>query len=203
MKQNYKYTAADFERYHSGRMSEAEMHAIEKAALQDAFLAEALEGYSYADTPEKDIDDLKEKLLQKKKKKSVFLVIQKQNVWLRIAAIFILIIGGGYLAYQLNFSNENNTLAKKEEKQDVQNDTKQIAIPPRDSINTEKEIVVTPFVTNETVINKANEKIVKDNKILRETATENTSDDMPKESVQATPNPEDKRGYYMKQEKIL
>ena len=44
MSQDHKYTAADFERYHSGKMSAGEMHALEKAAMEDPFLADALEG---------------------------------------------------------------------------------------------------------------------------------------------------------------
>ena len=202
MQQSYKYTAADFERYHSGGMSEAEMHAIEKAALQDPFLAEALEGYIYTDTPVKDIDELKEKLLQKKKKKNVLLVIQKQNVWLRIAALFILIAGIGYFAYQLNFNKENNTLAKKEERQDLKNDTKQIITPKTDSINTQYDIVASPEKPTEP-INKENKKIEKDTKINSETAIENTQDDLLKKSVQTTPGPDAKRDYFISPEKNL
>lgn len=40
-----EYTQADIERYIQGKMSNAEMYAIEKAALQDPFLADAIEGY--------------------------------------------------------------------------------------------------------------------------------------------------------------
>ena len=39
------YTAEDIQRYLSGGMSNAEMYVIEKAALDDPFLAEAIEGY--------------------------------------------------------------------------------------------------------------------------------------------------------------
>ncbi len=77
--QNYKYTAADFERYHSGQMNESEMHALEKASLQDPFLADALEGYSYTSTSEKDISDLKEKLLIKKKRRNNIFGKQKEK----------------------------------------------------------------------------------------------------------------------------
>ena len=64
--QNHKvYTAADFERYYSGQMSDAEMHALEKSALEDPFLADALEGYSYTKTPVHDVAELKERLSKK------------------------------------------------------------------------------------------------------------------------------------------
>lgn len=141
--QNYKYTAADFERYHSGQMNESEMHALEKAALQDPFLAEALEGYSYTDTPGKDISELKEKLSAKKKKRNIFFVKQKDNIWLRIAALFILITGIGYLAYQLNVNKENNALAKNEKGYEAKSATEQTPTPGMDSIaNSEKQNIV-------------------------------------------------------------
>ncbi len=44
-----KFTAADIEKYHKGMLSPKEMHALEKAALDDPFLADALEGYAVND----------------------------------------------------------------------------------------------------------------------------------------------------------
>src|SRR6187551_1299580 len=42
---NMIYTARDIEEYLSGKLSASQMHAMEKAALDDPFLAEAIEGY--------------------------------------------------------------------------------------------------------------------------------------------------------------
>jgi len=42
-----KYNAIDFARYHSGTMRPDEMYALEQAALEDSFLADALDGYVY------------------------------------------------------------------------------------------------------------------------------------------------------------
>jgi len=39
------YTAQDIEKYFSGKLTAQQMHAMEKAALDDPFLAEAMEGY--------------------------------------------------------------------------------------------------------------------------------------------------------------
>jgi hypothetical protein len=44
---NNGFTASDIERYYSGKMSPQERHALEKAALDDPFLADALEGYTF------------------------------------------------------------------------------------------------------------------------------------------------------------
>jgi hypothetical protein len=42
---NINYTAGDIELYLAGDLPAREMHAMEKAALDDPFLAEAMEGY--------------------------------------------------------------------------------------------------------------------------------------------------------------
>src|SRR3954465_8519565 len=45
-----QYSAADLQRYVQGKLSAAEMHAMEKAALDDPFLADAIEGMQQAFT---------------------------------------------------------------------------------------------------------------------------------------------------------
>jgi len=44
------YTYADIRRYYEGQMSPAERHALEAAALEDPFLADAVDGYANAPT---------------------------------------------------------------------------------------------------------------------------------------------------------
>ena len=106
-------------------MSEAEMHAIEKAALEDPFIADALEGYSYTTTPAKDITELKEKLSAKEKnnRRGILFLQPKQKVWLRIAAIFILVIGVGSIFYFQNFQKGNKLLSKNEKFKSGTNDS--------------------------------------------------------------------------------
>ncbi|MCU0380728.1 MAG: hypothetical protein MUE58_06010, partial [Chitinophagaceae bacterium] len=66
-KQPYRYTRGDLQRYLSGKMSADEMHLLEKAALDDPFLADALEGMLDMHGPdhEKDLQDLSQKLDEK------------------------------------------------------------------------------------------------------------------------------------------
>ncbi len=101
MKQLKHYTANDIERYHSGQLSAAEMHALEKAAMDDPFLADALEGYVHTTTPAADLTSLQQRLQlrieKEKKKRPVFYI---GNQWLKIAALFILFAGGGWLVFQ-------------------------------------------------------------------------------------------------------
>jgi hypothetical protein len=57
------FTAVDIEKYHKGLLSAKEMHDLEKAALDDPFLADALEGYAVAGVnAEADINELKKDL---------------------------------------------------------------------------------------------------------------------------------------------
>ena len=45
-----------------GSLSAAEMHAMEKAAMDDPFLADALEGYKNINLAEAGLDSLKDRL---------------------------------------------------------------------------------------------------------------------------------------------
>jgi hypothetical protein len=63
----YHYTAADLRRYLNGEMSSDEMYALEKQALEDPFLADAIEGYNSMSTEaiETDLATLKGQLAEK------------------------------------------------------------------------------------------------------------------------------------------
>ncbi|HZH67091.1 MAG TPA: energy transducer TonB [Flavisolibacter sp.] len=108
MKELINYTVQDIERYHNGGMSPAQMHALEKAALDDAFLADALEGYVFTKTPSADAATLQQRLAgrikEDEKRKAVFIL----QPWMRLAALFIIIAGGGWIIVQsLNLSSKN------------------------------------------------------------------------------------------------
>lgn len=132
-------------------MNAGEMHALEKAALADPFLGDALEGYAFTHTPVKDVDDLKENLLTRKSNKKVFFLYPKQSGWLSIAALFILIAGIGFMAYELNFNKGNNELAKQESNFKT---TQQPTIPKIDSNNTDLVTVSPTEKSNENLIDK-------------------------------------------------
>lgn len=112
------YTAADFARYHAGTMPVAEMYALEKAALEDPFLADALEGYANSESQEKDIAELRELMAEKRKKKKAFSIASlAENKWWRIAALFIIVFGVGYLFYTNTNPTAENDLAKNDIKE--------------------------------------------------------------------------------------
>ncbi len=113
-KKNKIYTVIDFARYHGGNMEAKEMHALEKAALEDPFLADALEGYMHTNSATEDVQHLKSLLAEKTTKKKVYPIASiSQNVWWRVAAIFILIGIAGYFFFDLGLE-DGNTIAKNE-----------------------------------------------------------------------------------------
>lgn len=110
MKELINYTAQDIERYHSGGLSPAQMHALEKAALEDPFLADALEGYTYTQTASADLTSLQQKLKQRIEKDEERSVFFMSNNWMKIAALFLVIAGGGWFIIQ-SLSPSKNEVA--------------------------------------------------------------------------------------------
>jgi hypothetical protein len=144
------YTAEDIERYHRGEMSASERHSLEKAALDDPLLADALEGYAHTRTAAADLKALQNRLQQRigrDKKKSFILT---GSPWLKIAALFVLIAGAGWLAFQ-TFSEKNlvvgTTLDSRESvPRTLENDsitTVQTVAPPvaGDTVGRNQEVV--------------------------------------------------------------
>lgn len=111
------YSAADIERYHKGLMTAAEMHAMEKAALEDPFLADAMEGYSYTDEAAAELEDIRSRLDKRVSKGAKVVSIGKSRYnWLKAAAVLVIIAGGAFMAYlQMKQTPANNDLAKQEE----------------------------------------------------------------------------------------
>ena len=110
---NYKnFTAADIEKYHKGLLSAKERHDLEKAALDDPFLADALEGYATAGTNlDADLADLQNRLREKSQTARVIPLKpagSRKIPWLRVAALIILIFGAAVLTYQFGFNNNRS-----------------------------------------------------------------------------------------------
>ena len=124
MKENKKYTAKDFERYHSGSMPDSEMYDLENAALQDPFVSDALEGFALSSSAQKDMEELRERLFEKEKNKSATPVYSLTlNSWWRIAALFIVIAGAGILFYKININSKQNIIAKVDDKNFLKTDS--------------------------------------------------------------------------------
>ncbi|UXE66208.1 MAG: TonB family protein [Chryseotalea sp. WA131a] len=96
----------DIEKYKRGELTPAQMHALEKEALRDPFLADALEGADALDatTFSSDVNELQSKIGSEKKGASW--------IWpLRIAAGVIIAVSGYLIANQLMPGTKPNDLA--------------------------------------------------------------------------------------------
>ena len=109
-----KYTAVDIEKYHKGLLSPKEMHELEKAALDDPFLADALEGYG-ADSVNisKDLPELEKRLEEKISGAKVIGMTSHRNSfkWWKVAAAIVIIGGVGYFTFGLLTGKKNNDIA--------------------------------------------------------------------------------------------
>jgi hypothetical protein len=115
---NKTYNATDFANYHAGKMPAAEMHALERAALEDDFLADALEGYAYTENHEAEIAIIDEKIKGENKDDiaKIIPIAKAKNNWLRMVAAAAIVLGLGTLFYNINNKNEAANIAKVETK---------------------------------------------------------------------------------------
>jgi TonB family protein len=106
----------DIERYLRGEMTPAEMHALEKEALQDPFLSEALEGIDQSGSENFlfDLNQLKSSVYQKTNRRKPR-IISMWNLSLGIAAsLLLLAVASIYIINAINQQQKSNALAMKE-----------------------------------------------------------------------------------------
>ena len=111
------FTAIDIEKYHNGLLSSKERHDLEKAALDDPFLADALEGYAVAavNVP-LDIAELKKRLGNKVEGAKVIPMnaAAPRNSFkiLRAAVMILFVAGASFLIYQFGFNKKQGDIAQ-------------------------------------------------------------------------------------------
>ncbi len=104
-------TALDIEKYHRGLLTPGEMNALEKAALDDPFLADALEGYSQPGVQvAADRLELQQRLQQRLDDKKIIPLAPagRRIPWLRAAAMVILIGAAAFITYRFAFNNASS-----------------------------------------------------------------------------------------------
>ena len=105
------YSTQDIQNYLEGKLSPQEMHAIEKAALEDPFLADAIEGMeihrkqSGEKSFGKDLEELQNKLHERTGHKRDARIIPLMRTWQAAAAVIIL-LGATMLTYLFIIRNE-------------------------------------------------------------------------------------------------
>jgi hypothetical protein len=164
---NIIYTAQDIEQYLAGKLTPLQMHAMEKAALGDLLLAEAIDGYFSINSEEwkTQLGLLKHKFENNNNTARIIILPKRNNNWIKIAAAVLLITSAATISYLL--------VSKKEKKQIAQNtkaiintdsNTRQFKIP-------EESIVKTLPKNDFAKINKPKQQTItnKDNVALTET----------------------------------
>ena len=109
----------DIDKYLNGELSPAEMHALEKKALGDPFLADALEGAGQIQPPqfEADLRDLQHALEQRIGRKEEKKVV---SLWVwsaRIAAGLAVVAVASVIIFQLSQRNEREDLSMIQDKE--------------------------------------------------------------------------------------
>jgi carboxypeptidase-like protein len=116
-KDNNHYTAADIQKYLEGKLSASEMHALEKAALDDSFLSDAIDGMQNSlqergpESIKNEVTELNESLHNKIKKKEKVIALPQNRIWQRIAAAVVILVGSSVLIYNYVIKDAENNKA--------------------------------------------------------------------------------------------
>lgn len=187
-KKNIIYSKADIDNYLQGKMPYDEMHLLERAALQDAFLADAIEGYSSAEKAATDIhlSEIDFLIAGNKLPAKVVSLAKAKPKWINVAAATVLFAGLGWLSFKL-MSKENNrnsvTIAEKKSatKQGLQQAVDSIILPQKSvatnlNKNKSKEVFFTD-VGKETKGNNNSLNVISGNATVKSNLADNGSVD--------------------------
>ena len=115
------YTADELIRYHNGLMTEQEMHKLEKAALEDQFLSDALDGYKIENNSKENLLKIETELNNYNNSVRKSFDIRKYYSSLSIAASILAIAIAAYFILQPEDSrqiifakNDQKVIEKKE-----------------------------------------------------------------------------------------
>ena len=188
-----QFNLVHIENYLQGNMSPAEKFAMEKAALQDPFLADAIEGYNETDitSAKKHIDTITTKILGNESSEAKLITMSKPSnnkYWLRIAAAIILMVGVGSTVWLINKKDTEviNPIAQVTTREEIKPDPN-IAVPQQLDTNTKQSpatastikpiVIAPPTITSAEINSGAGTIAMIDNKkveeVIKERATNN------------------------------
>ena len=166
-KNNNKYTTEFIRKYLDGELSDQDMQALEKAALEDPFLADAMEGFEesrkHAISFEAGIADLKtrlsERISERKRPAGILFQLSKWPV----AASFLLVIGLG--VFMVIYVNRKPGISKTTPRPDtttvVLNNPPHENIERADSIKPDEQTIASakPGKTDKVSVDKKRESL--------------------------------------------
>jgi len=160
------YSAADIEKYWRGELSATEQHAMEKAALEDPFLADAMEGYEEKAQLSQpvmaaDNNELRKRLVERVGEKQSARVIKYG--WWKVAAAAIVLIGAGWLYSGISNKARQETVATNKIKKELP------VIVKTDTINTAAGTAAggDSDILPDLAVNKSPRAAVKDNRSFK------------------------------------
>ena len=139
MAETSTYTYIDIARYLQHKMSPQEMHAFEKALMNDPFLADAMEGFSASNAKLTDVHltDIEQQVTGQKERMKIVPLAAGRTSWWKVAAIGLIVIAGGLGSFLLLSRNDERSLAQ----QVPVNNSKEIARPPGNPIPADESAV--------------------------------------------------------------
>ena len=143
-----QFNLVHIENYLQGNMSPAEKFAMEKAALQDPFLADAIEGYNETDitAAKKHIDTFTTDILGEESSEAKLITMSKPSsnkYWLRIAAAILLMVGVGSTVWLVNKKDTEviNPIAQVTNREEIKADPT-IAVPQKLDTNSKSSSAI-------------------------------------------------------------
>lgn len=114
----------DIERYLRGELTPAEMHALEQRALNDPFLAEALEGAVHAGAEHfsRDVSSIRDSLKRKTKKRRIISIERSWQWYAGIAASLLLLALSTFTVITLMKEQQRNIAQSDTSKAPVQDE---------------------------------------------------------------------------------
>jgi TonB family protein len=109
------YSIDDIRRYWSGALSHAEQHAMERAALDDPMLADAMDAFEHQAANSADLDDLRQRISGEAAAPVLPMAAKPGGfAWMRWAAAVVVLLGLGGLIYRFSQpeTEDNQVIAK-------------------------------------------------------------------------------------------
>ncbi|MEN9963041.1 MAG: hypothetical protein RL582_136 [Bacteroidota bacterium] len=185
---NKKPSVKELIDYHHGNMSESQMHSIEKDALEDSFLDDALEGFKHDPHALPHIEQLRKKIEQKNKER-------KRGIWFNVrpyyphmavaATLFTLAFSAYFVLIRTVPNGDDSGLQAKKSKSDTN-----IVYSDNKLSNTRSDAsVIQDKNTNQIAKEKINVEVVKPESIKNINVTEDlaTNGNESEATLQATP----------------
>ena len=125
------YNANDIQEYLAGKLTPLQMHAMEKAALDDPFLAEAMEGYGGMQQEEwkYQLAALKTEFAGEKNQAKVIALPRRKNNWWKVAVAVLILGSTAAVSYYVINKKERPNIAKNLpplQKEVIQDSSKQL-----------------------------------------------------------------------------